>query len=109
MNRIAALIGLVVLGFLTACGGGGNGGPPQQDITVSVGPKTASVAGGQTQTIRATILNPSNTGVNWTLSGTGCTGTACGTLSNPGGNNNQGWTIDYTAPLTIPSPATVER
>jgi hypothetical protein len=106
MNRIAALIGLLVLGFLTACGGG-NGGGQQQTITVTVGPKTASVAGGQTQTIVATILNPNNTGVNWTLSGTGCTGAACGTLSNPGGNNNQGWTIDYTAPLAIPSPATV--
>lgn len=107
MKRISALISLVVLGLLTACGGGGGGGGPKQDITVSVGPKTASVAGGQTQTIRATILNPNNTGVTWTLAGTGCTGTACGTLSNPGGNNNQGWTIDYTAPLAIPSPATV--
>jgi len=106
MKRIAALIGLLALGFLTACGGG-NGGGQQQTITVTVGPKTASVAGGQTQTIVATILNPNNTGVTWTLSGTGCTGAACGSLSNPGGNNNQGWTIDYTAPLSIPSPATV--
>lgn len=106
MNRISALISVVVLGLLTACGGGGGGGQ-KQNITVSVGPKTANVAGGQTQTIVATILNPNNTGVTWTLSGTGCTGTACGALSNPGGNNNQGWTIDYTAPLSIPSPATV--
>jgi uncharacterized protein YjdB len=110
MKSIAAFIGFAVLAFCSACGGGnggGGGGGPQQDISVSVGPKTANVAGGQTQTFLATILNPNNTGVNWALSSTGCTGSACGSLGNAGGNNNQGWTIDYTAPLTIPSPATV--
>jgi uncharacterized protein YjdB len=91
------------------CGsaGAGGGGGQKQDITVSLSPKTVSVAGDATQLLTATILNPNNRGVTWTLSGSGCTGSACGTLGNYGGNNNQGWTATYTAPLTVPSPATV--
>jgi len=101
-----ALISAVIM-FVGCGGGGGNGGGPKQDITVSLSPKTVSVAGDATQQFMATILNPNNTGVTWTLSGSGCTGSACGTLGNYGGNNNQGWTATYTAPLTVPSPATV--
>ncbi|MGC2196854.1 MAG: hypothetical protein WA628_19425 [Terriglobales bacterium] len=108
MNRIAAVVVLSALGLLIGCGGGASsGGGDKQDITVSVGPKGTSVSGGDTQQFTATILNPHNTGVVWTLTGTGCTGAACGTLGNPGGNNNQGWTIVYTAPLTVPNPPTV--
>ncbi len=94
---------------IAGCGaaGGSGGGGNQQDITVTLSPKTASVAGGGTQLITATILNPHNTGVIWTLSGSGCTGSACGTLGSYGGNSNQGWTATYTAPLTVPNPATV--
>ncbi len=105
----SSLIVLALLSLLSCGGGGGgdSGGGPKQDITVTVGPKTVSVAGGETQQFTASILNPNNTGVTWTLTGTGCTGDACGTLGNAGGNNNQGWTIVYTAPLTLPSPATV--
>ncbi|MFI5337604.1 MAG: hypothetical protein ACHQ5A_12520, partial [Opitutales bacterium] len=41
----------------------------------------------------ATVTGTSNTGVTWSLSGTGCTGSACGTLDSSG---------KYTAP---PAPA----
>jgi hypothetical protein len=92
---------------MIGCGGGSNGGGPKQDITVSLSPKTISVAGDSDQQFMATILNPNNTGVTWTVSGSACTGSACGTLSNYGGNNNQGWTATYTAPLTVPNPPTV--
>ncbi len=108
-NRILILffsaVGIAVAGC--AGGGGGGGGDRQQDITVTLSPKTVSVAGGQTQVFTATILNPNNNGVSWSLSGSGCTGSACGTLGNYSGNNNQGWTATYTAPLTAPNPATV--
>jgi hypothetical protein len=103
LTIFAAVLAIVGCG---AAGGGGGGGN-KQDITVSLSPKTASVAGDGTQLLTATILNPNNHGVNWSLSGSGCTGTACGTLGNYGGNNNQGWTAVYTAPLTVPNPATV--
>jgi len=99
---------IAVSAMTIACGGSGNnGGQEQQDITVSVSPETASVAGDSTQDFKATILNPNNRGVTWSLTGSGCTGSACGSIGNLGGNNNQGWTATYTAPLTVPSPATV--
>lgn len=105
------ILTLAIFAFVTTiagCGGGGGGtGQEKQDITVSLSPKTVSVAGDATQQFMATILNPNNTGVTWALSGSGCTGSTCGSLSNYGGNNNQGWTATYTAPLTVPNPATV--
>ena len=104
---ILALFAVAMTAIGCGSAGAGGGGGATQDITVSLSPKTASVAGGGVQQFTATILNPHNTGVTWTLSGSGCTGAACGTLGNYGGNNNQGWTATYTAPLTVPSPATV--
>jgi hypothetical protein len=99
---------LAVSASMIACGGGGGGnGNEKQDITVSLSPKTISVAGEETHSFTATILNPNNRGVNWSLSGSGCTGSACGSIGSQGGNSNQGWTVSYTAPLTVPNPATV--
>lgn len=100
---------LAVSASMIACGGGGGGGNgnEKQDITVSLSPKTVSLAGEAAQIFTATILNPNNRGVTWTLSGSGCTGSACGTIGNQGGNSNQGWTVTYTAPLAVPNPATV--
>jgi hypothetical protein len=107
-NHILTLAIFALAITIIGCGGGSGGtGSEKQDITISLSPKTVSVAGDATQQFMATILNPHNTGVTWTLSGSGCTGSACGTLGNYGGNNNQGWTATYTAPLTVPNPATV--
>lgn len=108
-KHILTLALFAVVITLIGCGGGGGGGNggEKQDITVSLSPKTISVPGDAEQQFTATILNPNNRGVTWTLSGSGCTGAACGTLGNTGGNNNQGWTVTYTAPLTVPNPATV--
>ena len=107
-NHILTLALIAVVIMMIGCGGGGGGnGGPKQDITVSLSPKTISVPGDADQQFTATILNPNNRGVTWTLSGSGCNGSACGALGNTGGNNNQGWTVTYTAPLTVPNPATV--
>jgi hypothetical protein len=106
MKRISAVLLIIFLGLWTGCGGGGGGGE-KQDITVSLSPQTVTVAGDDSQTFTATILNPHNNGVTWNLSGAGCTGSGCGTLSYMGGNSNQGWTCTYTAPLTVPNPPTV--
>ena len=76
-------------------------------IVVNVSPGTANVqAGIGTQSFSATLLNDSqNKGVNWSLSGTGCSGSTCGMLS--ASSSASGAAITYTAPTTVPNPATV--
>jgi hypothetical protein len=63
----------------------------------------ASVNAGATATYTATLVpaansNPSPT-ISWAVSGAGCAGAACGTISSSG---------VYTAPSLPPSPATVQ-
>jgi hypothetical protein len=75
-------------------------------VGVTVSPATATVQESQTQNFTATVLNDSrNLGVTWTLSGTGCTGNACGTLSST--SSASGMPVSYTAPATTPNPPTV--
>jgi hypothetical protein len=73
-------------------------------ISVVVAPSMASVATGATQTFAATLQNDAaNKGVNWTLSGTSCTGSACGTVSPA--SSGSGVAVTYTAPGAIPTGA----
>ena len=75
-------------------------------MAVTVNPTSASVQVGKTHTISATVQNDSgNKGVTWTLSGSGCSGSTCGTLSST--SSASGASITYTAPGSVPSPATV--
>ncbi len=67
-------------------------------VTVSISPTSASVAVGEQKQFTATVSNTSNTAVTWSVSGAGCSGTTCGTVSSTG---------LYTAPSKIPSPAVV--
>ncbi len=67
-------------------------------IAVSTSPATASVNAGSAQQFAASVTGTSNTAVVWTVSGTGCIGAACGTISASG---------LYTAPDVVPVPATV--
>lgn len=67
-------------------------------VSVAVSPSSATVFTGTQQQFAATVSGTSNTGVNWTVSGSGCSGTSCGTISSTG---------LYTAPNTVPSSATV--
>jgi hypothetical protein len=72
-------------------------------ISVTVNPTAASVQVSQSTGFTATVQNdPANKGVSWTLSGSGCTGAACGTLTNVTTTS-----VTYTAPANAPSPATV--
>ena len=79
----------------------------QSRITVAVSPATASVqAGGGSQQFTATVRNDRhNRGVRWTVSGTGCSGRTCGTLS--AATSASGTPITYTAPSSVPNSATV--
>ena len=67
-------------------------------ITVSVSPGTATVAASGTQAFTATVGNSSNTSVTWQVNGVAGGNTTVGTISSSG---------MYTAPMTVPSPATV--
>src|SRR5271165_6350613 len=73
-------------------------------ITVAVSPQSVSVqAGAGIQPFTATLQNDTqNKGVTWMVSGAGCSGTACGTLSNVTTTS-----VTYTAPANQPKPNTV--
>src|SRR5205807_582906 len=76
-------------------------------IAVSVSPTTANVDVTKTQQFTATVTNdPSNKGVNWTLtqSGTPCS-PGCGAISPA--STASGVAVTYTAPSAVPSPAQV--
>ena len=66
-------------------------------VRIGVAPGTSTVTPGATQ-FTATVTNAINTSVTWSLSGTGCSGSGCGTISLQG---------LYTAPAATGSPLTV--
>ncbi|HVZ19171.1 MAG TPA: putative Ig domain-containing protein, partial [Terriglobales bacterium] len=82
----------VALVSLMACGGGSGGGgnnggngdnnPPA--ISVAISPATSqTMVAGQAQNFTATVTHDSaSKGVTWSVSGTGCTGSACGSFTN---------------------------
>jgi len=98
----------IAIAFVSGCGGGSNSGPAPDPpaISVTISPTTGSVQAGQVQMFTATVANDStNKGVSWTLSGAGCSGATCGTLS--AASSASGTPMTYTAPAAVPSPATV--
>ena len=89
---------LLFLLLLVACGGGSKDvGPP--NVQMSIAPFQVSLDAGQTQQFTATVTGSTNTAVTWNLSGTGCSGAACGTIDANG---------LYTAPVLIANNATVK-
>jgi hypothetical protein len=67
-------------------------------LAVAVTPTSASTITEATQQFAASVSGTSNTGVTWSVSGSGCGGSACGTISSSG---------LYTSPAAVPSPAAV--
>jgi Fe-S cluster assembly iron-binding protein IscA len=67
-------------------------------IQVTISPTNAIVTVGNQQQFRATVSGTKNTAVTWSVSGAGCSGTACGTITTAG---------LYTAPANVPSPANI--
>lgn len=67
-------------------------------VAITLTPTSVSTAVGSTQQFTASVTGTTNTGVNWSVSGSGCSGSACGTISASG---------LYTAPSSVPSPASV--
>src|SRR6266851_8873883 len=56
--------------------------PPSGAVRIS--PPSATVDLSNTQQFTAVVTTSSNQAVNWSLSGTGCSGTECGTISATG-------------------------
>lgn len=73
-------------------------GTAEAGLAISVFPTSTTVAVGATQQTTAMVTGNPNTSVTWGVSGAGCSGAACGTISSDG---------LYTAPSSVPSPATV--
>ena len=67
-------------------------------VAVAVTPTVVSTTTRGVQQFAASVTGSSDTTVTWTVSGNGCSGTVCGTISSTG---------LYTAPMSLPSPATV--
>lgn len=67
-------------------------------VVVTIAPKTASVQVTHTQQFTATVTGTANTAVTWEVNGTTGGDATHGTISNAG---------LYTAPSSVPSPATV--
>jgi len=96
MKGIAVLAAALLL-FLAGCAS--TTGQPTPSLAVSVTPSNATVQIGGVQQFTATVSpQGSNQAVTWSVSGTGCSGTACGTIDENG---------KYTAPSSLPNPATV--
>lgn len=94
--RLAAIAaGLVAL---KACGGGGGGSTPPPPVVVTVSAPGATLKIGESQTYTATVTGSSNTAVDWSVAGAGCSGAACGSISSSG---------VYTAPAIVPQPPAV--
>jgi hypothetical protein len=67
-------------------------------VTITVNPNNSTLTVGSTQQFVGNVSGTSNTAVTWTVSGAGCTGAGCGTISVNG---------LYIPPTSVPSPATV--
>jgi len=100
-----ALLLAVLLGALSfsGCAGLTNAtkspsNPSNPAVVVIVNPNSATVAEGSTQRFQVKVTGSSNTSVTWAVSGAGCSGAACGTISGDG---------LYTPPASVPSPATL--
>jgi len=93
-----ALVAFLCLTIIASCGGG-NG-----SITLAITPKTASMDQGQSLLFVATLGNDTkNLGVTWQpLTGSGCAGTSCGTLTNITTTG-----VTYTAPSGLTTGITV--
>lgn len=76
-------------------------GTPTTPASVTISPASGSVPINNTFPLVATVLNdPNNLGVTWVVTGTNCTGAACGTISPS--SSMSGATVTYTAPPTSP-------
>jgi hypothetical protein len=88
---------------LAACGGGGGGSNPLPISVAFVSEPPSSIIAGGTASIAATVGNdPAARGVTWSAR---CQSAQCGSFS--AATTASGVATTYTAPATVPSPASV--
>lgn len=91
-------VALLSLALAGGCAKGGNGTVPT--VTVTVPNNATSLLVNASVVLTATVDGVTDKTVAWTLSGTGCTGSACGTLTPITGTTPA--TATYQAPATAP-------
>lgn len=102
LGYVAAFVLACVGAVLCAgCGGGG----ATTSITIEIIPPSTGTAVdvGSTQPLNFTATlsgDTKNQGVTWKVSGTNCSGSGCGSLSN-----EQPFSVTFTAPTALPSSA----
>lgn len=100
--RIGFLALLTAGAGTLGCGGGGAVAPPPPpppSITVSVTPPSGSIVLGNQMTFTATVSNANDTSVSWSVDGVTGGSATIGAITSTG---------VYTAPVDLPSPATVQ-
>jgi hypothetical protein len=101
-----ALLASAYLGaaILSGCGSTTSGPPPAVSVTLSA--TSASIQAATAKQFTANLQNDSqNKGVTWSVTGSGCSGAACGTVSPA--STLSGAATTYTAPANVPNPATL--
>lgn len=97
-QRAILLIGILSI-LSWRCGTEGTPPPPPPPaVRVTLTPETGTIHVSKTLQFTAVVSNTTNTAVIWSLSGTGCSGATCGTISDTG---------LYTAPAALPDPPVV--
>ena len=97
MRKLAILVPLTSLIFLTGCYWGRRAAMPQPVVSITLTPSGTTVTGGQTITVAASVYDPNDQGAIWTLS-----------PLNFGALSNQTPTsVTYTAPMSFTTRTTV--
>jgi Putative Ig domain len=99
-SLIGTLLATIISVFVSGCGGG----TPPPPISVTVTPSALTVDQSRSVSLTATVINDTaSKGVTWSLSGSGCSGAACGTLSNQTATS-----ATYTAPSQVTASLSVK-
>jgi len=98
MKRFVVVMFLIAL-FVCGCGGGA-----KKVISVAISPSAQTkIDAGQTISFSTTVTNDSaSKGVTWSISGTSCSGAACGSLANSTTSS-----VTYVAPTSVSASMSV--
>lgn len=104
-RNCGSLIAISFVMLVAVCNWGcGGGGSRPQDIYVNASSSAQTIDEGRSATLTAVVMNDtSGKGVSWSLSGTGCVGTACGALSNQTPSS-----VTYTAPSSVTTNLSIQ-
>ena len=76
--------------------------PSKSGITISIVPDDSVLPVGASEVVIASVNGTKNSAVIWRIEGSGCSGTACGTIDDEGGYH-----AGYHAPSALPDPPSV--